>query len=129
MIAKSSEITTPADRKMFSWNTPMSSGEKHILEYTGPGELIMAPAALGDLTAITIDQSTNAVWKIGKDAFLACTTKIVDEFARPKKSMTVTKSLLSYEIYGQGIVWLTSLGAIIERNVSDCLENGAQWTV
>ncbi len=128
MIAKSSEITTPADHT-FSWNTSISSEEKHILEYTGPGELIMAPAALGDLTAITTDHSTNAVCKIGKDAFLACTTETVEEFAKPKKSLALTKSLLSYAINGQGIVWLTSLGAIIERNVSDCLENGAHWTV
>lgn len=123
MIAKSPQITTPTDTKLFFLP---SRGEKHVLEYTGPGVLIMAPAALGDLTAITIDQSTDGLWKISKDAFLASTTEIVEERMRPKRSRKLSRLLLSYEIRQQGIVWLTSLGAIIERKVIDLHENGAR---
>lgn len=86
--------------------------------YTGPGELLLAPASIGDITIIKLGGSET--WSVGKDAFLACTQGIVSEY----KSQGVTKAMFSgeglfvYKISGQGILWCTSFGAIIRKDVS-----------
>jgi uncharacterized protein (AIM24 family) len=39
--------------------------------FTGPGEVLLAPEIWGDIVPIILDGRTN--WKMGRDAFLACT--------------------------------------------------------
>ena len=88
------------------------------LDREWPGELLLAPASIGDITIIKLGGSET--WSVGKDAFLACTQGIVSEY----KSQGVTKAMFSgeglfvYKISGQGILWCTSFGAIIRKDVS-----------
>ena len=89
--------------------------------YTGPGLVALAPTLFGDIVTLNIDQGSQ--WKVGKDAFLACTS----ELTKDTKSQGLGKAFFSgedlfiYTFTGQGIVWLTSYGAIEAKQVSDGL--------
>ncbi len=111
--------------------------------FTGPGEVMLAPETWGDIVPINLDGRTT--WSVGKDAFLACTSNIV----RSTKSqgfgkalceschhhtgigaLTLTdlravsgEGLFVYQISGQGVMWIQSLGAITSRT----LQPGEQW--
>lgn len=86
--------------------------------YTGPGELLLAPAALGDLTNIRLTGEEQ--WSVGRDAFLACTQGVIKEYKRQGigKAMFSGEGLFVYKISGVGLLWITSLGAIIRKDVS-----------
>lgn len=117
MIAMSPTITLKGAIK-FNFKKLIAGGEMATSTYTGPGELLLAPNALGDITNIRL--SGNEQWSVGRDAFLACTQGIIKEY----KSQGLTKAVFSgeglfvYRMTGQGIVWITSLGAIIRKDVS-----------
>lgn len=102
----------------FSLKKALIGGEMSKSQYTGPGELLLAPSSIGDITIIKL--GGHEQWSVGKDAFLACTQGIVTEY----KSQGVTKAMFSgeglfvYKISGQGILWCTSFGAIIRKDVS-----------
>lgn len=102
----------------FSLKKALIGGDMSKSIYTGPGELLLAPASVGDITIIKL--GGHEQWSVGKDAFLACTQGIVTEY----KSQGVTKAMFSgeglfvYKISGQGILWCTSFGAIIRKDVS-----------
>jgi len=102
----------------FSLKKALIGGDMSKSQYTGPGELLLAPASIGDITIIKL--GGHEQWSVGKDAFLACTQGIVTEY----KSQGVTKAMFSgeglfvYKISGQGILWCTSFGAIIRKDVS-----------
>ncbi|KAJ4350807.1 hypothetical protein N0V95_004420 [Ascochyta clinopodiicola] len=101
----------------FSLKKALIGGDMSKSTYTGPGELLLAPAAIGDITIIKL--GGHEQWSVGKDAFLACTQGIVTEY----KSQGVTKAMFSgeglfvYKISGQGILWCTSFGAIIRKDL------------
>jgi uncharacterized protein (AIM24 family) len=101
----------------FSLKKALIGGDMAKSVYTGPGELLLAPSSIGDITIIKL--GGNETWSVGKDAFLACTQGIVTEY----KSQGVTKAMFSgeglfvYKISGQGILWCTSFGAIIRKDV------------
>ena len=101
----------------FSLKKALVGGEMSHSTYTGPGELLLAPPAIGDITIIKL---SGEQWSVGKDAFLACTQGITKEY----KSQGIGKAIFSgeglfvYKISGQGIMWLTSFGAIIRKDVS-----------
>lgn len=86
-------------------------------KYTGPGELLLAPHLMGDITSIRL--SGNETWNVGKDAFLAMTDKVIKEF----KSQNISKVMFSgegwftYRISGQGLFWISSFGAIIRKDL------------
>ncbi len=61
----------------FSWLKVFTGGEMRHSTYTGPGELLLAPAALGDITVIRCNG--NETWKVVQSAFLACTHGISKE--------------------------------------------------
>jgi hypothetical protein len=117
MIAMSSTITLKGTVK-FSLKKALVGGEMSKSTYTGPGELLLAPPSIGDITIIKLGGQEQ--WSVGKDAFLACTQGIVTEY----KSQGLGKALFSgeglfvYKISGQGIMWVTSFGAIIRKDVS-----------
>jgi uncharacterized protein (AIM24 family) len=48
--------------------------------FTGPGEVLLAPAMLGDMAIVTL--SGEQEWSVGKDAFLACTQGIHKDYKR-----------------------------------------------
>lgn len=117
MFAMSPTITLKGAVK-FSMKKLLAGGEMATSTYTGPGELLLAPAALGDITSIRL--SGNEVWSVGKDAFLAATQGVVKDYKSQGlgKAMFSGEGLFVYKISGQGIMWLTSLGAIIRKDVS-----------
>lgn len=117
MIAMSPTITLKGAVK-FSMKKLIAGGEMATSSYTGPGELLLAPPALGDITNIRLTGQEQ--WNVGKDAFLACTQGVVKEY----KNQGFTKAMFSgegffvYKISGVGLLWITSLGAIIRKDVS-----------
>lgn len=85
--------------------------------YTGPGTVSLAPTLFGDIVALKVGQGQ--MWKIGKDAYLACTGGI----EKTAKSQGLGKALFSgedlfvYNVGGEGVIWLTSYGAIEKIDV------------
>ena len=55
----------------FSFKKLVAGGHMAQSTYTGPGELLLAPPSLGDITNIRL--TGQETWNVGKDAFLACT--------------------------------------------------------
>jgi uncharacterized protein (AIM24 family) len=116
MIAMTPTITLKGAIK-FSMKK-LLGGDISVSTYTGPGELLLAPTALGDITNIRL--SGDEQWSVGKDAFLACTQGVVKEYKRQGigKAMFSGEGLFVYKISGTGILWITSFGAIIRKDVS-----------
>lgn len=117
MIAMSPTITLKGHFK-FSMKKLIARGEMAHSIYTGPGELIIAPHMLGDVTNIRLVGSD--LWTVGKESFLACTQGVTKDY----KAQTISKAIFSgeglfvYKIGGVGICWIQSLGAIIRKDVS-----------
>ncbi|KAK7550909.1 tryptophan RNA-binding attenuator protein-like domain-containing protein [Phyllosticta citricarpa] len=116
MFAMSPTITLKGSVK-FSMKKLIAGGEMSSSTYTGPGELLLAPQALGDITNIRL--SGNETWSVSKDALLASTQGVVKEY----KSQGLTKAMFSgeglfvYKMSGSGIVWITSFGAILRKDL------------
>ena len=102
----------------FSMKKLIAGGDIGSSTYTGPGELILAPPALGDISNIRL--SGQEQWNVGKDAFLAATQGVVKDYKSQGigKAMFSGEGLFVYKISGNGILWITSLGAIIRKDVS-----------
>lgn len=117
MIAMSHTMTVKGSVK-FSMKKLVASGDLLHSTYTGPGELLLAPASLGDITNLRL--SGNEQWSLSKDCFLAATQGIVKDYKRQGigKAMFSGEGLFVYKMSGTGIVWITSLGAIIRKDVS-----------
>lgn len=116
MIAMTPTITLKGTVK-FSMKKLIAGGEMAHSTFTGPGELLLAPASLGDITNIRL--GGNEQWSVGKDAFLACTQGIVKEYKRQGigKAMFSGEGMFVYKMSGTGLLWITSLGAIIRKDV------------
>lgn len=87
--------------------------------FTGPGTVALAPTLMGDIVALQI-ANDGKVWNVGKDAFLACTGE-VDKDTKSQgfsKAMFSGEDLFIYKMMGQGLVWLTSYGAVDVIHVS-----------
>jgi uncharacterized protein (AIM24 family) len=116
MIAMSPTITLKGAVKI-TLKKLLVGGELAHSTYTGPGELLLAPAMLGDLSLLRL--TGNEVWSVGKESFVACTQGIVKEY----KAQSISKALFSgeglfvYKMSGTGIIWFTSFGAIIKKDV------------
>lgn len=98
--------------------TKIMAGHVSQSTFTGPGELLLAPQALGDITSIRLTGSEQ--WSVGKDALLASTQGVVKDFKRQGlgKAMFSGEGLFVFKISGTGIMWITSFGAIIRKDVS-----------
>lgn len=87
--------------------------------FTGPGELLLAPAILGDIHLLRIGTETQP-WSVGRDAFLASTANVTRDY----KNQGVSKAIFSgeglfvYKLAGSGICWVATFGAIIKKDVS-----------
>ncbi|KAF2030616.1 DUF124-domain-containing protein, partial [Setomelanomma holmii] len=116
MIAMSPTVTLKGSMK-FSLKKALVGGDMTKSTYTGPGELLLAPASIGDITIIKL--GGHEQWSVGKDAFLACTQGIVTEYKSQGigKAMFSGEGLFVYKISGQGILWCTSFGAIIRKDL------------
>ncbi len=117
MLAMSPTITLKGEIK-FSVKKLISGGHMTMSHYIGPGELILAPHALGDISAITLSGSEK--WFVGKDTFLACTERVHKDYKMQtmSKAMFSGEGLFTYHVSGHGVMWVASFGAIIRKEVS-----------
>jgi len=118
MIAMSTTMTLKGNVK-FSMKKLIAGGEMTTSTYTGPGELLLAPTFLGDISLLRLNGQEQ--WSVGKDAFLAATQGVVKDY----KSQGIGKALFSgeglfvYKISGTGIMWIQSFGAILRKDLAD----------
>lgn len=101
----------------FSVKKMIAGADLNTSNYMGPGELLLAPPMLGDITSIRLTGSET--WNVGHDAYLASTQGIVKDHKRQGlgKAMFSGEGLFVYKMSGKGIMWLTSFGAIIRKDV------------
>jgi uncharacterized protein (AIM24 family) len=102
----------------FSMKKMLTGGEMAESTYGGSGWLALGPTLFGDIITLHVDGQHQ--WVIGKDSFLACTSEVTKE----PKAQGLSKSLFSgedlfvYNVRGQGLMWLTSFGAVDRLDVS-----------
>ncbi|RKF60731.1 hypothetical protein OnM2_048066 [Erysiphe neolycopersici] len=103
----------------FSVKKLLAGGEMASSTYIGPGEVLLAPSTLGDISRISI--SDNQQWFVGRDAFLACTQDINRDYKRQGigKAMFSGEGLFVYKITGNGLLFISSFGAIIRKDLAD----------
>ena len=94
-------------------------GELSHSSFTGPGELLLAPQALGDISLLRLNGKQE--WNVGRDAFLACTSGVSKEYKSQSfsKAMFSGEGLFVYKIAGQGILWISTFGAIIRKDLQE----------
>lgn len=117
MIAMSPTITLKGDFK-FSMKKMLVGGHMAQSTFTGPGELLLAPNTLGDISILRL--TGQETWSAGKDAFLACTQGVVKDYKSQSfsKAMFSGEGLFVYKISGAGLLFLSSFGAIVRKDVS-----------
>ncbi|PNP43836.1 hypothetical protein TGAMA5MH_04118 [Trichoderma gamsii] len=117
MVAMSPSVTLKGHIK-FSVKKIIAGGELSSSTFTGPGELILAPSSLGDITSIRL--SGNETWSVGKDAYLAYTQGINKDYKRQGlgKAIFSGEGLFVYKITGTGLLWVSSFGAIIRKDLA-----------
>ncbi|KAJ6783730.1 hypothetical protein PWT90_11060 [Aphanocladium album] len=118
MIAMSPTMTLRGEVK-FSVKKMIAGAELSTSNYVGPGELLLAPPMLGDITTIRLDGT--AQWTCGHDAYLASTQGVHKDHKRQGlgKAMFSGEGLFVYKISGTGILWISSFGAIIRKDLAD----------
>ncbi|KAB8290215.1 hypothetical protein EYC80_011084 [Monilinia laxa] len=120
MIAMTPTITLKGAFK-FSMKKLVIGGEMAHSTFTGPGELLLAPSSLGDITNIRL--TGDEQWSVGRDAYLASTQGVVKEYKRQGigKAMFSGEGLFVYKISGVGwayygsVVWVPSSGKISRK--------------
>ncbi|KKZ67075.1 hypothetical protein EMCG_07246 [[Emmonsia] crescens] len=118
MIAMSPTMTLKGSVK-FSMKKLISGGEMSTSTYTGPGELLLAPTMLGDISVLPLNGKET--WSVGKDAFLASTQGVVKDFKNQGlgKALFSGEGLFVYKISGNGLLFMQSFGAIIKKDLAD----------
>ncbi|KAL2835082.1 tryptophan RNA-binding attenuator protein-like domain-containing protein [Aspergillus cavernicola] len=103
----------------FGWMKFLAGGEMAMSTYTGPGELLVAPTLLGDITVIRLTEGQ--AWKVGRDAFLASTSGIKHEYKKQglAKAFFSGEGFFVYKFEGNGLLWMQSFGAIIKKDLAD----------
>ena len=117
MIAMSPTITLKGGVK-FSVKKLIAGGEMASSTYTGPGELLLAPPFIGDLSTIRLNG--HETWNVGKDSYIACTQGVIKDYKNQgfSKAMFSGEGLFVMKVSGAGILWVASFGAIIRKDVS-----------
>ncbi|KAK2803235.1 hypothetical protein FQN50_007102 [Emmonsiellopsis sp. PD_5] len=118
MIAMSPTMTLKGSVK-FSMKKLIAGGEMSSSTYTGPGELLLAPSMLGDISILRLNG--NEQWSVGKDAFLAATQGVVKDYKNQglSKALFSGEGLFVYKISGSGILFMESFGAVIRKDLVD----------
>ncbi|KAK4946005.1 hypothetical protein LTR10_014807 [Elasticomyces elasticus] len=116
MIAMSPSVTLKGAIK-FSVKKLLIGGEMAHSTFTGPGELLLAPSTLGDISILRM--SGNETWSVGRDAFLACTQGVIKEYKSQglSKAMFSGEGMFVYKISGTGLMWVSSFGAILKKEL------------
>jgi hypothetical protein len=119
MIAMSPSIQLKGSYK-FSMKKLVAGGEMAQSIFTGPGELLLAPPMLGDITTLRV--AGGETWSVSHDGYLGSTQNVTKDYKRQGigKAMFSGEGLWVYKISGTGLLWLTSFGAIIRKDVSLC---------
>jgi uncharacterized protein (AIM24 family) len=118
MIAMSHSVTLKGQFKFSMKKLVVGAADMGSSTFTGPGEVLLAPPMLGDISTIRLDG--NQTWSVGHDAYLASTQGVVRDYKRQglSKAMFSGEGLFVYKMSGVGLLWITSFGAIIKKNVS-----------
>lgn len=118
LIAMSPSVTLKGEYK-FSMKKMMSGGEFGHSTFIGPGELLLAPGMLGDMTTIRLTGGES--WSVGKDAYVASTQGVIRDYKRQGlgKAMFSGEGLWVHKISGVGLMWITSFGAIIRKDLAE----------
>jgi uncharacterized protein (TIGR00266 family) len=135
LVAMSPTITLKGEYKFSMKKLVASGGEMGHSTFIGPGELLLAPSMLGDITTIRL--SGEESWSVGKDAYVASTQGIQRDYKRQGlgKAMFSGEGLWVHKISGVGLLWITSFGAIIRKDLVDgeryIVDNGhlVAWNV
>jgi hypothetical protein len=117
LVSMSPSITLKGQWK-FSFKKVVSGSDIGTSTLIGPGEAILGPPMLGDVTVLRL--SGNEVWSVGHDAYLGSTQGVIKDYKRQGlgKAIFSGEGLWVYKISGTGLLWLTSFGAIIRKDVS-----------
>lgn len=117
MIAMSPSVILKGAVK-FSMKKLIAGGEIATSTFTGPGELLLAPPFIGDMSTIRL--TGQETWNVGKDSFIACTQGVVKDYKNQgfSKAMFSGEGLFVMKVTGTGIMWLASFGAIVRKDVS-----------
>ncbi|KAI5203568.1 DUF124-domain-containing protein [Aureobasidium subglaciale] len=129
MIAMSPTVTLKGAIK-FSLKTMVVGGHMTQSTYTGPGELLLAPPSLGDITNIRLtgEQTWNLALRASLTPKQVTATLMLTELigvVKDYKRQGLTKAMFSgegffvYKISGIGILWLSSLGAILRKDLQE----------
>ncbi|CAG7929065.1 unnamed protein product [Penicillium olsonii] len=96
----------------------LAGGDMSISQYTGPGELLLAPPVLGD---IIVHRVTDDKWKMSRDAFLAHTAGVSHKHETQGLTQAVFsgEGLFVYTIKGEGLIWMQSFGAIVRKDIAE----------
>ncbi|RKF58447.1 Uncharacterized protein OnM2_067050 [Erysiphe neolycopersici] len=118
MISMSSSVTLKGAIN-FSMKKLIARGHMSSSTFTGPGEVVLAPPNLGDIS--TISMSADQPWFLARDAFLACTQDIIKDYKRQGmvKAIFSGEGLFVYKISGNGLIFMSSFGAIIRKDLAD----------
>ncbi|KAI1186081.1 tryptophan RNA-binding attenuator protein-like domain-containing protein [Nemania serpens] len=135
LIAMSPTITLKGEYKFSMKKLVASGGEMSHSNFIGPGELLLAPSMLGDITTIRLNGDES--WSVGKDAYVASTQGITRDYKRQGlgKAMFSGEGLWVHKITGVGLLWITSFGAIIRKDLVEgekyIVDNGhlVAWNV
>ncbi|KAM0339138.1 hypothetical protein ACHAPU_011050 [Fusarium lateritium] len=116
MIAMSPSVTLKGQIK-FSMKKMISGSDMSSSTYIGPGEVLLAPHSLGDITTLRL--TGKETWSVGHDAFLASTQGVIKDFKRQGlgKAMFSGEGLWVYKMSGTGLLWVSSFGAIIQKTL------------
>ncbi|KAL4937554.1 hypothetical protein BDV06DRAFT_70760 [Aspergillus oleicola] len=116
MIGMSPSITLKGTIS-FGFKKFIAGGEMAMSTYTGPGELLIAPTVLGDVTIIRLSGEKD--WIVGRDAFLAATSAVKHDHKTQglAKTFFSGEGLWVYRFFGTGLLWIQSFGAIIKKEL------------
>jgi hypothetical protein len=116
LIGMSPSVTLKGQLK-FSMKKMITGADLTSSTYVGPGEVLLAPHSLGDITTVRL--TGKETWSVGQDAFLASTQGVIKDFKRQGlgKAMFSGEGLWVYKISGTGLLWVSSFGAIIKKTV------------
>lgn len=134
LIAMSPTITLKGEYK-FSMKKLVAGGEIGHSTFIGPGELLLAPSMLGDITTVRLGGEES--WSVSKDSYVASTQGVTRDYKRQGlgKAMFSGEGLWVHKISGVGLMWITSFGAIIRKDLADgekyIVDNGhlVAWNV
>lgn len=110
--------TQIAGKTRFSMKKLFTAGEMSESTYTGAGRVALAGTLFGDVITLQVDSRQQLT--IGKDAFLAYTSEVTKDTKAQElgKAILSGENLFIYRVGGQGLMWLTSFGAVDRLDVN-----------